>query len=433
LGGAAAAGAVGLAAAWNPEVSIGTILIALIAAGGSWILLSGLGGAVLVGLYWIAFAVYQTVFLGTGIEFSGFFYPFYAGFVLSFLVGLFRGRIVVDLRIVVPYLVFLLLILYSFVGYTRPIDFFFVQRVLATLLGLVSMVQITSRRGLIPVVAGAVAASTIVSAWVVLSAAEAGFSYRGDIDVNQNFAAFVIGLGVVSAVALLAGPWRANVGKVLSIVLTVCVAGMLYASLLLASRGMTIALVIALGVVMLRSIIVDRGALVWVLGILLLGAAGTMLPGGDGLLERFEDQTASSGGSRVPLWTHTLDEYTDSGALELILGNGFKSSEPVIESQFGIMTSVHNSYVQMLYELGVAGLGVFFVLHAAVAVIAWRSRSVSGLISLGIICFLLGSNLTADSTDGFLYWTAFGGAAVLATWSAIGQKRSSSFVSEWPE
>lgn len=421
VGGAAAAGAAGLAWAWSPLVATGAILAVGI---GSLILLSGAFAGVAFGLYWLAFSLYQTVFLDAGIESSGIFYPFYAWFVLNFFFQFFRNRLVANWQIVLPYALFLLVIVYSFVGFARPLDFFVVQRVLATILGLLLLFQITSRRELVPVISAAVVASTLVSIWVIVSAAKAGFSYRGDIEADQNFAAFVVGLGVVSAVALLASRRQAQLGRLTSITLTVCLAGMLYGSLLLASRGMMIALAIALTVTMLRLIMTDRSSLIQVMVIILLSAAGVLLPGGDGLLRRFDEQTTASGGSRVPLWIHTLDEYSESGPAGLLLGNGFKSSEAIIESQFGIMTSVHNAYIQMLYELGIVGLGVFVVLHGAVAAAAWRSRDAFGLISLGIISFLLGSNLTADSTDGFLYWTAFGGAAALATWSSMSHRHS---------
>lgn len=413
--------AVAATAVVSVPFAVGFGLVAVLGYG--W-LRTGIAGEILVGAYWFAFSVYQTVLLDAGWSIPGFFYPFYAAFAVHLTVAFLQGRLRALGSVAFLYVAFLFVVLASFLGFPGSVDFFVFQRVLAYAFFALIALQVTSRKGLVPLAVAAVATSTVLAGWVVSSAWEAGFAYRGDIEADQNFTAMVIGLGIVAAAGLFSAGERYRNRLLAATFFVPATAVMIYATFLLASRGMFVALAIGAGGLFLRMLVYDRRRLLPAALFVVVSSVVVLLPGGSGLLTRFDDATAETGGSRLPLWVHTLDTYAEGDPLAMLVGSGFKSSEDVVQRQFGTLTSVHNAYVQVLYEFGLIGLGLFLGLHGAILIRTWRDPSQFGAIAFGITCFLLGANLTADAPDGFMYWTALGLAAATATWSASGAPRS---------
>lgn len=409
--GAGLAIATGFAAAVSWPIALGSSAVLLVAYA---FVRSGVLAEVVVALYWLAFSVYQTILTDAAITIQGFFYPFYASFALTVVVALVRGRLRLDPRTTWLYATFLVVVLASFVGFERPIDFFVVQRVFAYVFGFLLLLQIGSRRGLAPVAVAAVGTGAVLGTWVIGNAIAGGFAYRGDIGADPNLTAFIVGLGVVTALARLAHGTPG--GPLASIGLLLAIAVMLYASLLLASRGMVIALGLATVAVLARSAAQTPKRLLWLALIVPLVAGAMLLPGGASLVERFEGESVETGGSRLPLWELTLEAFTTGSPLEVMIGRGFKSSEAVVQQRYGYLTSVHNAYLQILYEFGVVGLGLFVALHAHFARGAWRLGNAYGTMALGMLVMLLGANLSADAPDGFMYWTALGFVAAACLW-----------------
>jgi len=370
-----------------------------------------------VGAFWLLFCTYETV-LSDVLYVPGLFYPFYAAFVATILVMLLRSRLVLAPRLLWLNVVFLVVVLVSFAGFTDPIGFDVLQRVVAYLVGPLVALQFAGRRGLRVVQGAAVASGVVLAAWVVLESVQTGFVYRGGVDVDQNVVSFFIGLGLIIALAdafaptdsarsgwALAGAWLGA-------------AIMLYGVLLLASRGIAIAITIAALAVVGRAAARKPARLLAL--VLAAGAVygATFLPGGDGLLERFSEDTVTSGNDRVPIWIGALRFYADGDLWQLLFGHGFASSWFAVQRVFGSLTSTHNAFLQLLVEFGIVGLGSFLALHA---VLAWRSFQVEerlGGSMFGLLAFLLGTNLTLNATDGFMYWTALGLVMAMATWSA---------------
>jgi len=408
----AGAVAVGVLAAFSAEVALGTAVVVAVTL---LFFRSTYKSEIIVGLYWLAFCVYETIV--SGLSITGFFYPFYAAFLVSIVAAVVGSGIRARNSFFWLLVGFLLVVAASFVGFMQPIGFNVIQRVLAYLIGAAVFLQFRSRGGLVVVAAAAGLTSLALATWVVISAVQGGFAYRGDVSVNENVVAFYVGLGFVVMVAATLRTLGAPGRKWLGVGLLVLTGGAAYALLLLASRGMAIAAALALVALIVRIGLQDWRLLLPVLALLAVSGAGMLLPGGEGLVQRFTSERVESGGSRTPIWQVVYDGYRDGNLMELALGNGFESSEDVVERGFGTLTSTHNAYLEVLYEFGIVGLALFLALHLAPIVVSWRVRGTLGLVMYGLAFFLLGADVTSTAPDGFLYWTALAFVLAIGTWA----------------
>lgn len=402
---------VGGAAAFSVSFAVGMMVVLAVLYGFTR---SGVQSELVVGLYWIAFDLYLTVF--AGINVPGFFYPFYAAFFASFVLMLLRSRLRVHPPILWLYVGFMLVVAASFLNFADPIDFEVTQRVLAYIFGGLILFQVGSRRGVTAITISSLVASATVAGWVILRAAQGGFGYRADISVDQNVVAFMVGIGTITAAAVVVARinrrgspwWLLGAALLLGV--------HLYAFLLLASRGVTIALSLATLALIVRAVRESPRNLLFVLLLAAVGTGAFFLPGGQGLVARFQGERVQSGGSRIPIWESTVTSYTYGNAGTLLLGHGFDSSKSLVRRRFVTLTSTHNAYVQMLYEFGILGLALFGSLHLYLIVRGWRMKNRNGLILYGVTWFLVGSNMSLNAPDGFLYWTALAFAMALGTW-----------------
>jgi len=373
--------------------------------------------AMLLAGYWIAFVLYETVF--AHVTLPGFFYPFYLAFLASILLTLLGPGLPLWRPALHAYVAFLLVTAVSFVGFLDPLGFDTIQRVVAYLLGLLATLQIRSREGLHVVTTGILTSTTILAAWIVLTAIQEGFTYRAGIATDPNVATFYLAPGILAAAALLkhvattAMPqrWLRLTG------MTLVTALPLYATLLLASRGMTLALALALGTLALHGVRTRPRQLLFLVLLASLTAGAFLLPGGQSLAERFTSERIETGGQRTPIWRATWTQYTQGTPRQLLLGHGFDASKRLVQNAFGSLTSTHNAYLQLLYELGALGLVTFLALHALPLLRAPTLLEPWGSMTTGLITLLLGANASVNAPDGFLYWTILAFALAIATWA----------------
>ncbi len=403
--------AIGVLSALSADVALGG---ALVIGVGLLFARSDYKSEIGVGLYWLAFCVYETILFGVSI--TGFFYPFYAAFVFSVVAAGIGPGIRVRASFFWLYFAFLAVVAVSFVGFMQAIDFAVIQRVLAYVIGAIVYLQFRSQRGVALVSGAVVLTASTLAVWVIESSIRGGFVYRGDVNVNENVVSFYVGLGFVTAICTSIYALGARKHRAAGVLLLVLTGGLAYALLLLASRGMAIAAVLTLAAVIVRLVVQDRRKLFMALAMLAISAGGMLLPGGEGLVQRFTGERVESGGSRTPIWMAVYNAYHSGDFKELLLGNGFESSKDVVERGFGNLTSTHNAYLEILYEFGLVGLGLFLALHVAAIVVSWRVRGALGLIGYGLTFFLLGANVTSTATDGFLYWAALALAFAIGTW-----------------
>lgn len=405
----------GATAVLSLPLALGAVAVFIIAY--TFIRLDVVGEAV-AGGFWIAFGVYQTILSDAGVAIGGFFYPFYAALLASIVVALVRARLRMDTWFVSIYALFLIVVLGSFLGSDLVIGFDVFIRVFAHVFGFLILAQVGSRMGLRVIAVSAVICGTTVGGWIIVQSIQGGFAYRGDIAVDQNLAALIVGLGIVVALTILV--WGTNGSIVerrwLTPLLWLAFAVALYGFLLLASRGLSIALGLSLMALVLRMVLIRPRSLLVFLFLLAFGSLTLLLPGGSGLFERFSSESVETGGNRLPAWEATLASYETGNFRQLLLGHGFDSSEQVVENRTGF-TAVHNAYLQVLYEFGLLGLILFMALHVRLMLTTWRMESRIGTAGFAIVWLLLGANLSIDAPDGFMYWTAIGFVAALAAWN----------------
>jgi hypothetical protein len=70
----------------------------------------------------------------------------------------------------------------------------------------------------------------------------------------------------------------------------------------------------------------------------------------------------------------------------------------------------------MVLEFGLVGLGLFLTLHFIPLVFLWRFKDALSLYGMGVVTFLLFSNLTNVASDAFFYWVTLGAVLALAVW-----------------
>lgn len=368
----------------------------------------------LVAAYWLAYVGLSTLFRGQAVD--GFFYPFYAAFVVSALVGLVRGGLRVDTRTVWLYAVMVFLLIASLIGYQGSVNPSGLKMLTLYVFGALVMLQVRSARGSRPIAVAATIASLIVSAWVIGNAIQGGFSYRGDTRVDQNVLSFFIGVGFLVILSVWLHRPRGRANRLLMVGLLLALATMLYAMLLLASRGLLLAVAVAIVAMVVREILHDRRRLAATLVLAVLLPLGLLLPGGTGVLQRFDDPRTATAGGRTLIWSVVGSEIVASGPVQLLFGHGFGASSELVEDHFTQLVATHNAYLQVGYDLGVVGLLVFLALHLRVWLRAWRTPGQAGALVMATTTFLLATNLGINAPDNFLYWAIMGWFLAKVQW-----------------
>jgi len=346
-------GAAGIATAFSQSVLIYGGLAALLIA---LVLRTPDVGALAVGVYWVTFALKSVVFSTATIE--GLFYPFYFAFFASALASLLRGGLRVVPLVFWTIVVFFGFVFISLIGFTGSVDSTFIQKFVTMLICPLVLLSIQSRQGLGTVSVLGGLAGVGISVWVIWEAVLGGFAYRGDVSVNQNIAAYVLGLSVTIIISTFIRP-KPRRRWVLQVSLLAASGTMGYALLLLASRGMTIALGISAAAMIIHVAARDLRVVKTAFLLVAVAGLGLLLPGGDGLLQRFEGDSVGSAGDRTPIWVATVDALVQGDVKDLAIGHGFDSSQQVVKDATALHTSTHNAYLAIVFEYGLFGLLAF--------------------------------------------------------------------------
>ncbi len=403
--------ALGVAIAIGVDVAI--IAVAAIVLGIVFVMVR-VRAELVVAAYWVTFTLVSTIFVDSAVD--QLFYPFYGALLLGVLAAVARGGLRLERWVAWVYGAFLVALIISLVGSDGPSGAAIMRQLIVYPFGALIWLQFSSIGGVRTVVTTAIGTSLTVSAWVIISAVQGDFAYRGSVTVDQNIVSFFIGIGFVLLLAGRLGGRRIPMQGYGTLLAWVGLAAMAYALLLLASRGTMIAIFITVLALLLRESFQRERRLGVFAALILVAAAGFALPGGQGLLDRFEDVNVATGGGRTLIWSVLGSEIQAAGVAELVVGHGFGASREFIGRQFTGVSSPHNAYLQVFFDLGAIGLGLFLVLHGFVVARAWRMTGSDGARILALVVFLLAVNLFITAQDGFLYWTAFGLALAMSSW-----------------
>lgn len=361
-------------------------------------------------LFWILYSVQSTVFAQVVV--TGLFYPLYAVMLANLLVGVTLARVRLEPRLLVAYGLFMLFVLVSLLTTRSTLDFAAYQRLFIYALGVLVLTQFVGARQLSLLAWAQVTGTLVVSGWVVYSSFTTGFVHRAGIATDQNVVSFVIGFGIIVLIARLFTPGD---GALARLAAWLAVGLGVYALLLLASRGVTVALAVTIVVLFARVLGDVRRSIPVAVAAVVLGLAVVALPGSDELLNRFDEANLSTANERLPLWEAAVTSIVEAGPLRILAGQGFGSARDVILAVRPSTSAVHNAYLQVALEFGLLGLAAFLWLHLGLLVRFWRSRSRPGLYAIGALSFMLMANLSLDTPDGFLYWVVLGHLLALAS------------------
>jgi len=248
--------------------------------------------------------------------------------------------------------------------------------------------------------------SVLVSIWVVFSFASASTQevYRAGVTVDANYVSMITvigGLVIAGSFAQKKSLWRR---AMILFAILLC----FYSVTLLASRGVSIAF--------LAGIVVVYGTSRWraktwlyllCLAVIVL-AVLPRLPGADSLINRFGQADMGTLNQRTIIWRGLWQALGNGSFLDLLLGFGFRASEGIVASVTGgVLTSSHNGYLRILVDQGVIGLSIFLAMLALIVRRLWRERrrcreALAIIVAMGVV------NLSATTTDGFLFWISLG-------------------------
>ena len=353
-------------------------------------------------IFWLAYGLQSTLFFGFSV--AGLYYPLYVLMGVNVLVALALNRLEVHARLL-WYASFLVVVLLGLLPLTAPPDFAGYQRLFIYFMGFLVFFQFPSGRVPSLLMKVQVATMLVVATWVVVSSVQGGFGYRGDVGVDQNDVSFLIGFGLVPLVAQL---MARRLSFMQGVLCWATIGYGVYAILLLASRGMSIAILVATLAMFGRILFTRRRSVYILVAALLAGAVLFNLPGSDALFVRFHASDVTTANDRIPLWHATLTRFESSDVRQIFLGQGFETSMQLIRRVSAILTSTHNAYLEVLYEFGLVGLAAFLSIHLALLARFWRDDSPSALYGAGMVIFLMMADLTLTAPDRFLYWVAIG-------------------------
>lgn len=392
--------------------------VALVLPSSFWLVLTGVlvfgalyffGGRLAekaLALYWLAFCVFSTIL--TEYVIGGMFNVFYLWLLLAVVVLLATTGVVID-KVATLILSSLFAVVFaSLVGYLGALGGIALDRLLFIPLAVFAMFIVASGRKPRLMLSVMVVSSLAVAVWVIVTAASAGFAYRGNLELDQNVVSYYIGIGFTLVFGWFVSHKRRgeNFALVVGSLLVLAVLG--YGIVLLASRGAMISLSLVMVAALLKSLWTDRHRIWRVVLLLLLTSSALLLPGGQGVLKRFSDPSTETGGGRVLIWETVLDSTQGSSVKQLLLGHGMNASEQLIRHEFGYLSSTHNSFLLILYDYGLLGMVLFAGLHVLVFARLVRRRDILGIQLLLLLVFQVAIGLFITASDSYLYWLGLG-------------------------
>ena len=310
------------------------------------------------------------------------------------------------------YSLFLFVVVFSLlVNQVLIIDFKTLQTVFIYSLGLLTIFQFSSLSAWNNLRITTGFTSVAIALWVIYSYFTASTSvvYRGGIDIDQNVVATIICIGAIVMAPSFSTKvpfWRLAMTSLFVVIA-------FYATALLASRGVSIALLSGLTVLYFKNLSRFRSLVGFSIFALVVVVVLPQLPGTEMLSQRFSGGNIQTLNDRTIIWQGCLKAWENGTFFQMLFGFGFRASEDIVASTVSGLTSTHNGYLRILIEQGVSGLAVFLAMHALVLRRLWRQGD-AYLEGLALLVVLIIVNISLSFTSNFLYWIAFGAVGAMA-------------------
>lgn len=358
-------------------------------------------------LFWVTYALRTTVLSGEVIP--GLYYPLYLIMGFNSVARILRNRhdsALPSLAVRVFFSLFYVVVLVGLLWHPVGGSVDTIQRLFIYGMGVLTVLQLRTKRDYAVVIYGIGVVSVLVAIWTIIQAYSTGLSYRGGIDINENYVASLINIGLVGLLAqVVVG--RRSLGRLPYISLWAAVGIGLYANALLASRGWSTALIMAFVVLVFRSTSVSKTAKFGILVTVgILCTLALALPGAEGLLDRWSFASQDGFGGRLPLWQATGELFGSASLLELFMGHGMGAASELVNSVNYSLTSMHNAYLQIAVDYGLVGVTAFILLVLKLVWSNSMSRSYLSPRNVALIALLIVGSLTTDVTDRFTFWIA---------------------------
>lgn len=364
--------------------------------------------------FWLLYALKSTVMADLELfKFSGLFYPLYLLMMIAFIKNFSKINKIGGLNLYfLLYCLFLYEVVFSLIiNQVLIIDFMTLQSVFIYSLGLLTIFQFSTLSDWIYFRFTTGFTSVFIALWVIYSyfTASTSIVYRGGIDIDQNVVASIICIGAITIASSLSTRvpfWRLILTAFFLILA-------FYATALLASRGVSISLLIGLTILYLKHLNHFRSLLFFSIFVLIVLVVLPHLPGTEMLSQRFSGGNIQTMNDRTIIWQGCLKAWESGTFFQMLFGFGFRASEDIVASVVSGLTSTHNGYMRIFIEQGVSGLAIFLALHILVFSRLWRKGD-TALEGLALLVTLMIANLSLSFTSNFLYWIAFGSVSAMA-------------------
>jgi len=356
-----------------------------------------------LGAYWLILTLKSTVFFSIP-SFQGMYTPLYPLLALGALRGLAGPRARLSAVPMLSYYVFLLSALLALLVSDVVLTVETARRLFTYIFGAIALLNCLRDRSIRFLMTAQVLSAIIVSSWVIYTAWATGFGYRGGIEINWNYVSVVIASGVL-VLALYCYDHLAQLLNPRILLAMAALTAGLYSLFLLASRGTVVAFAAALPLVVVGR---SKAHIVRAtVGLAFFAAAAygvAHLPGGETLMDRALSDRVESLNFRLPIWEAILTEYSKGSPWDVFVGRGIDSGEYLVGSTVVGLGTLHNGFLQVLFEEGLLGLSAFLGIHLWCI---WRLCFGVGpgrQSALVIVAFCMVSNLSGSYEHMFEYW-----------------------------
>lgn len=207
-----------------------------------------------------------------------------------------------------------------------------------------------------------------------------GTIYEFSVSVDRNYQSCFLLMCTLQTVSLLMQEWQ-DMKAIHKMFCFVSILLDLYIIVTSASRSAFIAMGIAIAVYLLLNIknIKTTFAAILIGGIIIsyVYELGMF----DFILERFSLSNVSTGNGRTDLWAKYLSRFSEGNPLRMLFGHGI-----VGQTDFGL--AAHNTFVSVLYYLGILGLLLLVSTIVSAAISFIKNKEYQEFVSLIPIMFM---------------------------------------------